>query len=123
MLVIAPVDRRVQKQPHPSDKTTSTSVEYIDDTEPVSVKSSQYYRRKIADGKLILVSESETPPNGWVDVLHPVQQKRCIAKAKIRVKEEMAAKKAKKAKEAQVKEAQVKKAQVKKAKEAQVKKK
>lgn len=84
MLVIAPVDRKVEIKAHPTDKMKTTAVQYIKDSYLVSVKSSQYYRRKIASGELICVSETDTPPKDWYKSFHPVQQERIIAAAKTR---------------------------------------
>lgn len=97
MLLIAPVDRKVKIKAHPSDKTKPTAVTYIRDSHLVQVKSSQYYRRKIASGELICVSETDTPPEDWYKTFHPVQQDRIIEAAKKRAAFEKAeaAKKAK----------------------------
>ena len=103
MLVIAPVDRKVEIKAHPDDESTTTTVKYIGDSHLVQVKSSQYYRRKIAARKLICVSETDKPPKDWYKKFHPVQIKRIKEAAQKRAAHDKA--EAKKAAEAKKKKA------------------
>lgn len=104
MLVIASVDRKIEIEGAPKGK----AAQYITDSEPVSVKPSNYYWRKIREGILIWICHSDTPPKNWFKSFHPVQQTRIathiiaeakkVATQKFKAKAEKA--KAKKEKEA-----------------------